>query len=151
MLYAKWDVIFQKGDPLPYLQAMVKINDKNPYVEVDKNIVISKRGECQALFEDFKEQHGLEFVEQAGSGYIFTDGTNHYTISSEIYWSQYTVWTLPAPDDIGTIPFHDKRYKKAELSEETIEWLEWYNTLSENEQFAISYIPDELYDYIFRH
>ena len=44
-----------------------------------------------------------------------------------------------------TISFHDKTFNKADLSQETIEWLEWYNDLSKEEQLAISYIPSEVY------
>lgn len=44
-----------------------------------------------------------------------------------------------------TIAFHDKTFNKADLSQETIEWLEWYNDLSEKDQLAISYIPSDLY------
>ena len=42
------------------------------------------------------------------------------------------------------ISFHDKTFNKSDLSQETIEWLEWYNRLSADEQIAISYIPTEL-------
>ena len=32
------------------------------------------------------------------------------------------------------------------LSEETREWLSWYNSLPEEEQLAVSYIPPEVYE-----
>ena len=43
-----------------------------------------------------------------------------------------------------TVAFHDKVFKKSELSEETLEWLEKYNLLSPEEQLSISYVPSEL-------
>ncbi len=43
-----------------------------------------------------------------------------------------------------TVVFHDKVFNKSELSEETLEWLEKYNLLSQEEQLAISYVPSEL-------
>lgn len=95
---ARWDAIFQKGNPIPYLIAASKISDENPYVEVEENTVISKRGECPELFEYFEKSMGVPYTEQAGSGHIFTDGMRTYTISSEIYWGRYTVWTLPAAE-----------------------------------------------------
>lgn len=91
----KWDYIFQKGNPIPYLMAASKITENNPYVEVDKNIFISKRGNYTKLFEDFEDETGFTFDEQGGSSFIFTDGHNNYIISSEIYWRVYTVWKLP--------------------------------------------------------
>lgn len=45
-----------------------------------------------------------------------------------------------------TISFHDKTFNKSDLSQETIEWLEKYNSLSEEEQLAISGIPADLYE-----
>lgn len=45
-----------------------------------------------------------------------------------------------------TVVFHDRTFHKSDLSEETIEWLEWYNELSETEQLSISYIPSDLYE-----
>lgn len=43
-----------------------------------------------------------------------------------------------------TVQFHDKTFNISELSQETIDWLEWYNNLSEDEQLKTSYIPAEL-------
>lgn len=48
--------------------------------------------------------------------------------------------------DSDTITFHDKTFNKSDLSQENIEWLEKYNSLSEDEQLAISSIPAELYE-----
>lgn len=45
-----------------------------------------------------------------------------------------------------TVQFHDKTFTKSDLSQETLEWLERYNELSEDEQLAISYIPNDLYN-----
>lgn len=49
--------------------------------------------------------------------------------------------------DEETIQFHDKTFSVSELSQETVEWLEWYNSLSEEEQLKTSYVPSELLDY----
>ncbi|MBQ2865755.1 MAG: hypothetical protein IJE90_04475 [Clostridia bacterium] len=48
-------------------------------------------------------------------------------------------------DENDTIQFHDKVVSKSDLSQETIEWLEKYNELSETEQLSISSIPSDLY------
>lgn len=45
-----------------------------------------------------------------------------------------------------TVSFHDKTFNKADLSEETLEWIERYNALSPEEQLAISSIPEDLYE-----
>jgi len=91
--------IFQRGNPIPYLIAATKISNENPYIQVDVDsvgtIYISKRGDCPALFEYVEDSRNVEFVEQAGSGYIFSNGIDNLVISSEIYWGQYTVWYVP--------------------------------------------------------
>ena len=43
------------------------------------------------------------------------------------------------------VEFHGQLFNKSDLSEETLEWLEWYNSLSPEEQLAVSSIPADLY------
>lgn len=94
-------IIFQRGNPIPYLAAAMDIDENNYYVKVDVDdttaIYISLRegGKCEALFHDVAYSKGFEFVEQAGSGYIFSDGKNRFTISSEIYLGKFIVWKVP--------------------------------------------------------
>lgn len=45
-----------------------------------------------------------------------------------------------------TVQFHGETFSVSELSQETVEWLDWYNSLSEEEQAAVSSVPDELWD-----
>ena len=68
VVYLNRAVIFQRGNPIPYLAAAARISEKNPYVAVDeaKGVYISKRGECPELLEYYQEKTGMEFVEQAG-------------------------------------------------------------------------------------
>ena len=54
--------------------------------------------------------------------------------------------TLPQPSQAETICFHDNALNTAELSPDTVQWLTWYNTLSEEEQLAVSYVPSDLYE-----
>ena len=48
-------------------------------------------------------------------------------------------------DENETVSFHNMTFNKTDLSEGTLEWLEHYNTLSSEEQLAISSIPADLY------
>ena len=43
------------------------------------------------------------------------------------------------------VEFHGQLFHKSDLTEETLEWLEWYNSLSRKEQLAVSSIPADLY------
>lgn len=42
------------------------------------------------------------------------------------------------------IVFEEKIFRRADLSEETIEWIEWYNSLTEEEKLSVNLIPSEL-------
>lgn len=90
-------VIFQRGNPIPYLIASMSISEETPYVEVGKNtgVYISKKGECPELFAFVENSKNVEFVEQSGSGYLFTNGLDNIAVSSEIYWKYFTVWKVP--------------------------------------------------------
>lgn len=48
--------------------------------------------------------------------------------------------------DGSQIRYLDRWYSKGDLSDETIEWLEWYNGLPEEEQFAVDHVPHDLYE-----
>lgn len=43
------------------------------------------------------------------------------------------------------VEFNGQSFSKSDLTEETLEWLEWYNSLSPEEQLAVSSIPADLY------
>ena len=59
VVYLNRAVIFQRGNPIPYLTAAARISEKNPYVAVDeaKGVYISKRGECPELLEYYQEKN----------------------------------------------------------------------------------------------
>lgn len=44
-----------------------------------------------------------------------------------------------------TVQFHGQTFSRSELSQGTLDWLDWYLALTEEEQLAISYVPAELY------
>lgn len=58
-------------------------------------VYISRRGQCPALLEAVERSRGGELVEQGGSGYLFSNGADRLTVSSEVYWRHYTVWQVP--------------------------------------------------------
>ena len=47
------------------------------------------------IFHDVAYSRGFEFLEQTGSGYIFSDGKNRLVISSETYLGKFIVWKVP--------------------------------------------------------
>lgn len=91
------EVIFQRGNPIPYLIASMGISEETPYIEVGKDtgIYITKRGECPAFLDFVEKSRNVDLVEQAGSGYIFTNGLDNIIVCSEVYWRYFTVWQVP--------------------------------------------------------
>jgi len=45
---------------------------------------------------------------------------------------------------LNKIYFEGREYDKSSLLVETIEWVEWYNSLSDNLQIMVNYIPEDL-------
>lgn len=43
-----------------------------------------------------------------------------------------------------TVQYEGRTYSAAALSRETLEWLEWYNALPDEDKLKIDYIPAEL-------
>lgn len=50
----------------------------------------------------------------------------------------------PKEPQNDAVAFHGQTFSRSGLSQETLDWLDWYLALSEEEQLAISYIPVEL-------
>ena len=95
--YLKWDAIFQRGNPLPYLAAMIKLSGEKPYeavVNMD-GVYVTRRDEKEGLFQMIQETYDVKYQDQLGSSYLFSDGAEIHMVGSEIYWGQFTVWTLP--------------------------------------------------------
>ena len=88
--------IFQRGNPIPYFFAMVKINDNQPYVELgsDSQTYVTKNDGCPELIKHIESDLNVEFIEQAGNAYMFTDGFTNTVVGTEIYLSKYRVWEV---------------------------------------------------------
>lgn len=86
-----------------------------------------------------------------GTGFGYQYGSQEGTI--EIYMNEK--WWIYATEEVrqelqfpteNTVSFHDKTFHKSDLSQETLEWLDWYNSLTEEEQLSINHIPFDLYE-----
>ena len=96
----KWDAVFQRGNPIPYLSAAVKLTGDHTYAAVDnsENLYITRRGDKQDLFQMIQDTYHVEYRDQLGSSYLFSDGEKNYIVGSEIYWGRFTIWTLSFDD-----------------------------------------------------
>ena len=93
----KWDAIFQRGNPIPYLKAASRLSDGNTFEAIENmdGIYITKSGDNQDLFQMIQDTYGWEYEDQLGRGYFFSDGDNNHMVESEIYWRNFEVWTIP--------------------------------------------------------
>lgn len=121
-------VIFQRGNPIPYLRAAAKLNDDTQYVQVkqteSESIYITRKGESDALLRMFAEGTGAVFQEQLGSTYIFSDDDKEWLLESEIYWKIYTVWVVPIFSNDGNAQNHEQASHLLSLNVKVIEIVE---------------------------
>ena len=121
-------VIFQRGNPLPYLRAAAKLSDETQYVQVKQTesecVYITRRGESDALLRMFAESTGAVFQEQMGGVYIFSDDDSEWLLESEIYWKNYTVWVVPAFSNDDTTQNYEQVSHLLALSVKVIEMVE---------------------------
>ena len=131
------------------------------------NNTLYKQSAKQISYAELKEEFVYlgEVESEVSSDNNITDGipkknfqANHAIVGSKVYQFGNDIvveingkyWLYEHFDESntenGTVEFHGKMFNKADLSEETLEWLEKYNEMSKEEQLAISRIPNDLYE-----
>jgi len=96
-LILNWSVIFQKGNPIPFVRSILQLNSNQTYIQVqDDNpiIYITKRDNYDQLHKYIEDNYDVSFDEQMGSSYIFSSDEKVITATSEIYWKFYIAWTM---------------------------------------------------------
>lgn len=95
-LHSYRKVIFQRGNPIPYLISAMSLDNDTKFIEIEEEtgVYISKRGEYTEFFDFIEKSYDVDFIEQAGSGFIFSNGDENITVGSEIYLKYFTVWTM---------------------------------------------------------
>ena len=65
-------------------------------------------------------------------------------IISLLILTVFTSMNSFAVDKQQYVEFHDQRFKISDLSKETLDWLKWYNSLSDDSKKMVNYVPGEL-------
>lgn len=78
-----------------------------------------------------------------GAGYRYRYGEDD---TIEVYIDEKWAVFEHRSGDGSQIRYLDRWYSRGDLSDETIEWLEWYNGLPEEEQLAVDHVPHDLYE-----
>ena len=93
------NVIFQRGNPLPYMAAAAKITEDQPFYPVknsDSDTYISDLDLSDEEFIEFAENKlDSRFISQEGSVYVFSSGDKTVYVDSEIYMGKYKLWNFP--------------------------------------------------------
>lgn len=100
--------------------------------------------EGEDLYSFAPDKHpGFTYVDRGSPAFLVVDGK----------WYEVTNPSNPPLEWEGgeeieetgsQVRFGDKWIDQENLSEETLEWLDWYNSLPEEEQLAVSAIPADL-------
>ena len=69
VVYLNRAVIFQRGNPIPYLTAAARISEKNPYVAVDeaKGIYISSVENARSCLSIIRKKQGWNLSNKLGA------------------------------------------------------------------------------------
>lgn len=65
-------------------------------------------------------------------------------IISLLILTVFTSMNAFAVDNKQYVEFHNQRFKISDLSKETLDWLKWYNSLSDDSKKMVNYVPGEL-------
>ena len=65
-------------------------------------------------------------------------------IISLLILTLFTSMNAFAVDKQQYIKFHNQRFKISDLSKETLDWLKWYNSLSDDFKEMVNYVPGKL-------
>ena len=93
--------IFQYGNPIPYIEKMVTLNEDKKFAKIydDKDIYITKNGDHNDLHKYVEKKYNVVFLDQMGSDYIFISSNNTVILTSEIYWSKYEISKITIKKD----------------------------------------------------
>ncbi len=89
-------VIFQRGDPIPYVSKMFSLNDNKQYSRVfdDEDIYITRKTDYDDFISYVESAYDVTYSGQLGSSYLFASEEKTLYASTEIYWGSYLVWEL---------------------------------------------------------
>lgn len=89
-----------------------------------------------------------DFYVKGENAFTYEDrGSEAYIIIDSTYYAVKNPSNPPIEENTENevVEFHGQSFSKSDLTEETLEWLEWYNSLTPEEQLAVSSIPADLY------
>ena len=95
------DSIFQCGNPIPYIEKIVTLNEDKKFAKVynNKDVYITKKEDYEDLHKYIEDKYKVSFLEQMGSGFIFVSYNENITLTGEIYLKNYEVWQVTIKEE----------------------------------------------------
>lgn len=128
------------GDKIP----MVMVNGKLYYDTGKESIIDARCGTADGEITssvDGAETPAKDNQSNFGTGFEYQYGDDD---TIEIFMNEKWIVFEHREGAGSQVRFGDKMIDTEGLSKETLEWLAWYNSLTEEEQLAISAVPPEL-------
>ena len=76
-----------------------------------------------------------------GTGFEYQYGADN---TIEIFMNEKWIVFEQREGDGSKVRYGDRMVDAEDLSKETLEWLDWYNSLPEEQQLAVSFVPSDL-------
>lgn len=97
-IYVFWlgPIIFQEGNPVPYYYAVQKVNDGQPYAQVDNTTgtFITKQEDCPELIEHIEKTWNSEFIIQEGGVLVFSNEDSNIFAEIRVFWRKYLLYEV---------------------------------------------------------
>lgn len=90
-------VVFQEGNPLPVISAIIKIEfGASDITQVSSTKYLQKAGPPEPL-NRLLAANGWRFVEQLGAGYFYSRGVDQLFVMTRMLTSRYFIYELEKP------------------------------------------------------
>jgi hypothetical protein len=90
-------VVFQEGNPLPVISAIIKIEfGASDIIQVSSTKYMQKAGPPEPL-NRLLAANGWRFVEQLGAGYFYTHNSEILFVMGRMLTSRYFIYELEKP------------------------------------------------------
>lgn len=100
--------IFQRGNPLPYLQAMTELHLNHPFAEVPQRdgelISLSGKEAEKAVLAYIEAKYDAVLCDQFGNAFVFEQDEVRLQVMTEVYWSRFRVWRVLPQSTVATEP-----------------------------------------------
>lgn len=90
--------IFQEGHPLPIVKAIIQLETSDSdyilFSKTPRKYISKSKIDRETMIKKYMEKDNWTYIEQLGSGYIFTKEHEQAIVVTKQFSSKYFVWEL---------------------------------------------------------